>query len=116
MAKLSPTQAKLLEKLTRDLATIKKYSDYEDFFNNSAYEQNILTTAAHCNSLYNTKEKIMSREFKCWEDGKLNYSDAVNENALIVYAKTETINALERAGCIQIIKKLVSNIRAVRKL
>ena len=37
------------------------------------------------------------------------YNDAVNEHIIIVYAKTESVEALQRAGLIEIIEEAKYN-------
>lgn len=105
MKKLSVTQQKLYNKVKSTIAVIEKYETHEDFFNNSKYEQNTFTTAEHCNSYYNSSEKYKKEDPKAWERMEEDFYKAKNEHITIVFAKTETVLALEKAGLIEIIKK-----------
>ncbi len=102
--KLSNAQKKLYDRLTSTLAVFDKYATHEEFFDNSKGEQNTLTTAWHCNSLYDSSEKFQQREPEVWEKMRQNFYKAKNERIIIARAKTETMNALVRAGLIEIIE------------
>lgn len=103
--KLSKTQQKLIDEAKRDIAVMSKYKDFADFFEHSKFEQNYMTTAAHCNGAYNSVEKYMQKDIDRWRRMEASYKKAVEEHIIIVFAKTETIDALERAGAIKIIKR-----------
>lgn len=103
--KLSKTQQRVYDELTSALAVIKKYATHEEFFINSKGEQNKLTTAFHCNCYFNSPEKYQNEDPDGWKRLQSNYYRAKNENILTIYAKTETVKALEKAGLIEIIEE-----------
>lgn len=84
---------------------MSKYQNFTDFFVNSNGEQNYLTTAAHCNNAWKTPQKWISEDIEEWKRMEEVYNKAVNEHILMAFAKKETIDALERAGVIVIVKR-----------
>lgn len=102
--KLSITQKKLYDKLVSTVKVLEKYQSYEDFFDNSKDEQNTFTTAYHCNSYYNSSERYQQNDPQVWEEKKQSFYKARDEHILIVFAKTETLKALEKVGLIEIIE------------
>lgn len=106
--KLSKTQIELLERISKDLSAIKKYKDYGDFFDNCKINEQITFPAGYaCNSRYNTKEKYLSNGDKAaaqFARYEASWNLAKEQNIIIVFAKTETVAALERAGYIKVIK------------
>lgn len=102
--KLSNTQRKIYEEVTATLAILKKYSTFEEFFDNSKYEQSTFTTAYNCNNKCNSSEKYQTFDAENWERMKKKFYTARDENIIMVLAKTETVNALVKAGLIEIVK------------
>lgn len=102
--RLSETQQKVYENAKHTLEIVKKYDTYEEFFDNSKSEQNTFTTACHCNFRYNSSEKYKAIDPEQWENMKKGFYEAKNNNIIIVFAKTETVKALENAGLIQIVE------------
>ena len=109
MKKLSKTQQELMNKLTNVIKVIRKYDNYEDFFDNSKYEQSTFKTAIHCNACYNNSEKYKSRDLEDWEENRKAYELCKTDAILITFAKTETLKALEKYGLIKIIKEAEYN-------
>lgn len=101
MKKLSKTQSELLNNLISTIEVCKKYTNYEDMFLNSKNEQNHLPTKDRCNCYYQTKESFSAETWACYEEA---FNDIKYKNTLIVYAKTETLKALENHGDIIIIE------------
>ena len=104
MKKLSPTQIRTLDRLTHTLEVIRKYNDFADFFDNSINEQSQFPTASRCNIYFNSSEKYKNQAPNEWDELCKAFEKAKNDSILIVYAKTETIKALEKAGKIQIVE------------
>lgn len=103
--KISKTQAEILEKAKKTIAILREYKDYTDFFNNcEANKQNTFTTASRCNGAWNNSEIWKTKSPNEWARMEKAYYAAVNEQIIIVFAKTESINALERTGLIKVIK------------
>ena len=107
--KLTKTQEKIITELKKTIAVLSKYNNFSDFFNNSKGEQHIFTTAQHCNGAYNSTEKYQAKAPSEWAKMEKTYNDAVNEHIIIVYAKTESVEALQRAGLIEIIEEAKYN-------
>lgn len=102
--KLSKTQQNVLEQLRKTIEVVSKYATHEDFFDNSKNEQSTFTTALHCNGAYNSSEKYKEKDAAEFARMAENFYRAKNEHITIVFAKTETINALEKAGYVKVIK------------
>lgn len=103
--KLSKTQKNIMDKLNNVLSVIDKYDTFEEFFDNSINEQNTFRTAYDCNSAYNSSEKYKTKDPLKFERIKENFYKAKNERILMVFAKTETINALVKYGLLEIVKE-----------
>lgn len=104
MKKLTPTQTRILNDLTNTLEVIRKYNDFADFFDHSENEQNHFATAFRCNSDYSSSEKYQTKDPETWRRMKEAFEAARNNSIISVLAKTETVNALEAAGKIQVIE------------
>jgi hypothetical protein len=104
MKKLSNAQQKILNELTNTILVVRKYNTFEDFFDNSKYEQETFTTASYCNDLYNSAEKYKQQDLEKFEKMRTNFELCKNEAILITYAKTETINALVKLELIEVIE------------
>ena len=102
--KITKTQEKILTDAKKTIDVLKKYKNHTDFFNNSRNEQTTFTTAYYCNRAYNTAEKYQINNPEQWAKMEKNFNDAVNEQIIFVFAKTESVEALQRAGLIQIIE------------
>lgn len=103
--KISKTQAGILEEAKRTIAILREYKDYTDFFDNcDRNRQGTFTTASCCNGAWNSSEIWKTKDPNKWARMEKAYYDAVNEQIIIVFAKTESINALERAGLIKVVK------------
>lgn len=103
--KLTKAQQRVLDEAKHDIAVMSKYENFVDFFDNSKYEQGYLTTAAKCNAAWNTSKRWIEDAFDEWRDMEKWYNLAVKEHIVKVYAKTETIDVLERVGAIVVIKR-----------
>ena len=108
------TQKRCYEELVNSIKVLKKYKSFEEFFEKSIREQNYLTTAFDCNLFYNSVEKYKSRDLEGWQRMEKLFKKATEENIIKVFAKTETIEALERLGMIEIIER--ANIKGGREL
>jgi hypothetical protein len=53
--------------------------------------------------LYNSSEKYKALDPSGWERLTNAFNEIKFNNTLLVYAKTETVKAIERAGLIQIV-------------
>lgn len=102
--KLSKTQKNIMDKLNKTLSVLDKYETFEEFFDNSKCEQNTFTTAFNCNYKYNSSEKYAAQDPERFNEMRKDFYRAKNEQTLIVFAKTESINALERNGFLKIIE------------
>ena len=102
--KLSKTQKNIMDKLNKTLSVIDKYETFEDFFDNSKCEQNTFTTALHCNAKYNSSEKYAAQDPEKFNKMREDFYKAKNERTLIVFAKTETINALAKNGLLEVVE------------
>lgn len=105
MKKLSKAQQSIVNKYKQIFEVIDRYETYEDFFDNSKGEQNYFTTAYRCNAFFNTSDKYKERALKEWKEYEASFFKAKNERIIGVYAKTETVKALEKAGYIRIVKE-----------
>lgn len=103
--KLSKAQQWVLDVAKHEIAVMSKYKNFADFFDNSVCEQNYLRTAAHCNGAWNSSQKWIQNDIVEWKRMEQVYNAAVNEHIIEVFAKNETIDALERAGAIVVIKR-----------
>lgn len=104
--KLTKTQQELFDKAKRTIDVFRKYKTYEEFFDNSKYEQGYMSTGANLNSAYRTSELAKQRYTKEeWEENRLNFEKCKNEGILLINSKTESIEKLEKLGLIKIIKK-----------
>lgn len=103
--KISKTQTRILEDSKRIINVLREYKDFTDFFNNCpASKQCMLTTAAFCSGLYNSSEKYKAIFPERWREMEKAYNEAIYEQIVLVFAKTESITALARAGLIKIIE------------
>lgn len=102
--KLSQTQQKVLEKLQNTCRVCKKYETFEDFFDNSKYEQITFTTASYCNDAYNSSKKYKEKDSVRFEEMRKDFEACKNENILITFARTDTILKLQKLGYIKIIR------------
>lgn len=108
--KISKTQSAILEKVKRTIEVLSKYKNFTDFFDNSPRnEQSTFPVAATCNGAWNSSEIWRTKDLEQWAKLESDYLAAVNEHIIIVYAKTESVKALERAGLIEIIKEAKHN-------
>jgi hypothetical protein len=107
MKKLSKAQQQVLDDLNNTINVLRNYKNFEDFYDNSPFgEQDTFTCGASCNSRFRTSElaKINGGVEK-WEKDRKDFENCKNNGILIVFAKTETIKALEKKGAIKIIKE-----------
>lgn len=102
--KITKTQAKILAEAKQTIAVLSKYKNHADFFDNSKGEQGTFTTAWGCNGACNSAAKYRANFPEAWARMEKAYNDAVNEHIIIVFAKTESVEALQRAGLIEIIE------------
>lgn len=103
--KITKTQAQILEEAKHTIAVLREYKDFSDFFDNCEWgRQMTFSVAKSCNNAWNSAEKWKMKNPKEWARMENDYYDAVNEQIIIVFAKTESINALEKAGLIKIIE------------
>lgn len=103
--KISKTQLTILENAKQTIAVLREYKDFTDFFDNcERNRQGTFRTAAYCNGAWNSSEIWKTKDPTEWARMEKAYCDAVNEQIIIVFAKTESINALERAGLIKVVK------------
>ena len=100
--KLSKAQQKVLDKVLETLEVCKKYATYQEFFDNSKGEQNHFTTAFHRGISF---EEYAKRFPELCADMEQSFYKAKNENTLIVFAKTETIKAMAKAGVFEIVEE-----------
>lgn len=107
--KISKTQAEILEKAKNTIEILRKYKNFTDFFDNSRNEQITFSTAASYNCAWNSSELWRAKDPKRWAEMEKDYIDAVNEQIIIVAAKTESVHALERAGLIKILEEAKCN-------
>ena len=103
--KLSKAQQRVLDEAKHNIAVLSKYKNFVDFFDNSAYEQSYICTAAKCNAAWNSSKRWMEDAADEWSEMEKLYNLAVKEHIVEVYAKTETIDVLERVGAIVVIKR-----------
>ena len=106
--KISKTQAKILENSKRIIKILQEYKNFADFFDNCPpCRQNVYTTAGFCNGAYNSSEKYKAKDPKQWAEMEKEYNDVINEQIIIVFAKTESLAALERVGLIKVVETAV---------
>lgn len=103
MKKVTQTQKNIMLNIQKTIDVINKYETFEQFFDNSKNEQNTLTTGYYCNGAYDTSEKYKNKNNIEFEQMKKSYELAKQENIIIVFAKTETLNKLEQLGYIKIV-------------
>lgn len=103
--KLSKAQQRVLDKAKHNIAIMSKYENFVDFFDNSAYEQDYLCTAAKCNGAWNSSQKWIEKDIAEWREMEKTYNLAVKEHIIDVWEKTETIDVLEQYGLIVVIKR-----------
>jgi hypothetical protein len=103
MKKVTQTQKNIMLNIQKTIDVINKYETFEQFFDNSKNEQNTLTTGYYCNGEYDTSEKYKNKNNIEFEQMKKSYELAKQENIIIVFAKTETLNKLEQLGYIKIV-------------
>lgn len=109
MKKLTQTQLNLMAKLTHDLDVIKSYPDFDTFYDNCGRDgkhQWCLTCGYHCNSLYDTAEKVKAIDMGKYLKEKALWERAVNENVMFVIAKSSTLDALVKAGYIEPVRDI----------
>ena len=102
--KLSKAQKSVMDEMNNTLAVIDKYNTFEEFFDNSKNEQNTLTTAWNCNAAYNSSEKYEKQNPDKFNEMRKAFYRAKNERILLVFAKTETLNVLERYGLLEVVE------------
>lgn len=102
--KLSKTQQNLMNELNNVLAVVDKYETHEEFFDNSKDEQRTLTTAFNLNDDWNSSEKFKAKDLEGFNEMSERFYNAKNKRILIVYAKTETVKALERNGLVEVVR------------
>ena len=106
--KISKTQAGILEKSKNVIKILREYKNFADFFDNCPYgRQNTYTTAASCNGAYDSSEKYKAKDPERWAEMEKQYNEVINEQIIIVFAKTESLAALERAGLIKVVKAAI---------
>ena len=103
MTTLTKTQQELLNKIENVINVLKKYNGFDEFYNNSKNEQHTFTTGWDCNYMYNTAEKLKQKDLEYYLKQKEDYENCVNNNIVLVFAKTETINKLVKLGYIEVV-------------
>lgn len=104
--KISKTQEQILQTAKKEIAYLREFANFEDFFvNGEIGKGNTFSCAAHFNCAWRSPEKWRTENPDGWARMEKAYNDAVNEQIIIVFAKTESIKALERAGLARIIEE-----------
>jgi hypothetical protein len=106
MKKLSKAQQQVLDDLINTIKVLRKYETYEDFYDNSYWgEQDTFTCGESCNSMYRTSTLAkINGGIEQWEKKRQDFENCRNNGISIVFAKTETLKALEKNGFIKIIR------------
>lgn len=108
--KISKTQSEILERAKKTIEVLRKYKDFEDFFTNCPWgEQTTFPVITSFNCAWRNVEKWKTERAGEWASMESDYNAAINEQKIIVYAKTESVKALERAGLIEIVEEAEFN-------
>ena len=103
--KLTEANKKCLKRIVNELAVLKKYSSYDDFFDNSPLlEQAILYTAAWYGGNSMSASKLQADAPDEYKRAKWIYERAVNQNTFRVRENTTNINKLAQLGYIEIVR------------
>lgn len=103
--KISKTQSEILERAKKTIEILRQYKNFEDFFTNCPWgAQSTYSVMTSYNCAWRNVEKWKTERAEEWARMESDYNAAVNEQIIIVMAKTESVLALERAGLIKIIE------------
>ena len=95
MKKLTKTQQEIMETLYASIKEAKSVNTFEEYFDRYM--------ACRRNCEYNTIEKSLSHDPHCL-DSDIKWWEMRRSNIDLIYANTKTIQALEKAGYIEIVK------------
>jgi hypothetical protein len=106
--RLSKAQHRVYENAVQTIKIAKKYGTYSNAYDNEkAGEQSNYTVGCYCNFDWDTQEKVLSHGeegIRKWNENESYFNQIRDEQTLILFAKTETILALEKAGLIKIVE------------
>jgi len=104
LQKLTEAQQKVMERLSKTIEAISRYETFEELFVNSKGEQDYLETAASCDTGCETPEKYRMKDPENWAKLERAFIEVRDEKTMFVYAKTETLQTLEKLGYIKVLK------------
>lgn len=90
---LSKTQQRVIDGLRKIIDEARSYETAEDYFD--ATNNN--------NTLWNTAEKVKSRDMKMWET-EVTWWNRKRDGIYLIGEKTETVRKLEALGLIEVIE------------
>ena len=104
--KLSKTQQEILDNAKRTIDVLRKYETFEDFYDNSYYEQFTFATGVNYNKAFRTSELAKQKyTIEEWEEKRKEFELCKKESILLIKGKKESIEKLEKLGFLKIIVK-----------
>ena len=105
--KLSKTQQALLDKCNAAHEFANRYNSYAELFDNATRKDTTyFTTGSSCNGAYTTREKYRAKDPEGWARMERHWELIRNEKIFqYTFAKTETIDALVKAGKIEVLEE-----------